>query len=617
MNSNRGGWVILGLILVAGALAGLLSLAVQLVTSLACGTGPTVLNLFTGITYLLPGGDAAATTANGCVPDRGWVIGVAVGFVVLLLALVFVGIYVYSTVMRSDWWFIRELRNRDGFAEAREISKHLSPKALEKRGKDLRPQLAAERKPKAVDVAWKVGMSRFIEIFISIEESVLLLGPPRSGKGLRVLIDAILDWPGPLITTSTTTDNLRATRARRAQLGQVYVFDPQKLTGEANQVKISPITGCEDPLTAVQRAAALIAGTGMSSGKNAEWAEKAKTQLAALLCAAALDRRTVQDLARWGSSPQLAREAVDVLQTHPLAPGGWGSALDSVLDEKPEMLGNIWFGVSGAVAPLLIPEIAEAMMPGPSDPVFDPIEFLKGRNTLYLIGTKSGAGAAGGFLAAMLDDIVETARRKALASESSRIDPPLGLILDEIANIFSWPMLPSLMSDGGGRGICVVVVLQARRQAEVSWSAAEMHAVFGAATVTIQLGGSTDNDYLSEVQNLLGPREIKRGSKTYSEQGTSSQEQTHEVPLMTASELRRMPSRLGLLVTKNLRPVLLDLSKWTERDDAKEIFAGRRETATAQQLVFAEQERARLERRSLLGAPNTPTPVGEDDSGLS
>ncbi|MFM9597812.1 TraM recognition domain-containing protein, partial [Streptomyces scabiei] len=83
-----------------------------------------------------------------------------------------------------------------------------------------------------------------------------------------------------------------------------------------------------------------------------------------------------------------------------------------------------------------------------------------------LIGTKSGAGAAGGFLAAMLDDIVETARRKALASPSSRIDPPLGLILDEIANIFSWPMLPSLMSDGGGRGICVVVVLQARRQAE-------------------------------------------------------------------------------------------------------------------------------------------------------
>ncbi|MFM9785816.1 hypothetical protein, partial [Streptomyces scabiei] len=83
------------------------------------------------------------------------------------------------------------------------------------------------------------------------------------------------------------------------------------------------------------------------------------------------------------------------------------------------------------------------------------------------------------------------------------------------------------------------------------------------------------------------------------------------------SELRRMPSRLGLLVTKNLRPVLLDLKKWTERDDAKEIFAGRRETAAAQQLVFAEQERARLQRRSLLGTPSAPTPVGDDESGLS
>ena len=615
MTSSRGGWALVAVVLAGGAVAGLLTLAVQIVTTMVCGAGPAGLSLFTGISYMLPGGDAAATTASGCAPERGWVMGIAAAFFVLLLIIAIVGFHAYGSFLRSDWWFIHELRNRDGFAEAREISTHLSARALAKRGRDLRPQLAEQRKPGAADVAWKVGTSRLIEIFISIEESVLLLGPPRSGKGLRVLIDAILDWPGPLITTSTTTDNLRATRARRAQLGNVYVFDPQKLSGEANQVRISPITGCEDPLTAVQRAAALIAGTGMSSGKNAEWAEKAKTQLSALLCAAALDRRTVQDLARWGSSPQLAKEAVDILQSHSLAPVGWGTALDSVLDEKPELLGNIWFGVSGAVAPLLIPEIAEAMMPGPNDPVFDPVEFLRGRNTLYLIGTKSGAGAAGGFLAAMLDDIVETARRTALASPSSRIDPPLGLILDEIANIFSWPMLPSLMSDGGGRGICVVAVLQARRQAEVSWSAAEMHAVFGAATVTIQLGGSTDNDYLSEIQNLLGPREIKRGSKTYSEQGTSSQEQTHEVPLMTASELRRMPSRLGLLVTKNLRPVLLDLRKWTDRADAKEIFAGRRETAAAQQLVFAQQEHSRQQRRSMLGAPEVTAVVDEDEGG--
>lgn len=603
MSSARGGTILLSVLVLIMAIAGGFSAAVQLAAMAACGAGVTGLSMYTGIGYLFMG--KAASTASGCAPDKGLAIGLSITILVLVLMLAVAGIWAYTAIRRSDWWFIHELRTRDGFAEGGEIAKHLSPRALKKRGPDLRPQLAQQRKPQAAEVAWKVGTSRSSEIYISVEESVLLLGPPRSGKGLRVLIDAILDWPGPLITTSTTTDNLRATRARRAELGDVYVFDPQMLSGERKPVKISPITGCADAMTAVQRAGALVAGTGLASGSNAEWAEKAKTQLAALLCAAALDGRTVRDLARWGTSPQTAREAVDILRTHPAAPRDWGAALDSTLDEKPEMLGNIWFGVSGAVAPLMIPEIADAMTPGPGDVVFDPVTFLQGRNTLYLIGTKAGAGAAGGYLAALLDNIVETARRKALASPGSRLDPPLGLILDEIANMFVWPMLPTVQADGGGRGICAVVVLQARKQAEVAWSAAEMHAVFGAATVTIQLGGSTDNDYLSEVQNLLGPRDVRRTSRTVSDNGTSHQEDTQEKPLMTAAELRRLPRRVALLVTQNLRPVLLDLAKWTERDDAKEILEGRKATTAAQQEVFLLQERERDARRTLLEAGST------------
>lgn len=616
MSSARWGMVVLGVLMFFMTAAAGFSAAVQLAAFAACGAGLTNLSMYSGVGFLFMG--KPALTASGCSPDKGVVIGISIAILVMVLILAVGALYAYTTIRKSDWWFIHELRTRDGFAEGREIAKHLSPQALKKRGANLRPQLAQQRKPQAPDVAWKVGTSRSTEIYISIEESVLLLGPPRSGKGLRVLIDAILDWPGPLVTTSTTTDNLRATRARRAEFGDVFVFDPQKLSGERNPVKISPITGCEDALTAVQRAGALVAGAGLSSsGKNAEWAEKAKTQLAALLCAAALDGRTVRDLARWGTSPQTARDAVDILRSHPAAPRDWGAALESTLEESSEMLGKVWFGVSGAVAPLLIPEIADAMAPGPGDVLFDPVKFLQGRNTLYLIGTKAGAGAAGGYLAALLDDIVETARRKALASPGSRLDPPLGLILDEIANMFVWPMLPSVMADGGGRGICALAVLQARKQAEVAWSAAEMHAVFGAATVTIQLGGSTDNDYLSEVQNLLGPRDVRRTSRTDSDSGTSHQEATEEKPLMTASELRRLPRRVALLITQNLRPVLLDLAKWTERDDAKEILAGRAATTAAQQEVFVMQERERDARRSLLGArpaPNQHGPVEGDPS---
>jgi type IV secretion system protein VirD4 len=50
-----------------------------------------------------------------------------------------------------------------------------------------------------------------------VEDSILLIGPPRSGKGAHIVINTILDAPGAVVTTSTRPDNLTATlRARSA-----------------------------------------------------------------------------------------------------------------------------------------------------------------------------------------------------------------------------------------------------------------------------------------------------------------------------------------------------------------------------------------------------------------
>ena len=93
---------------------------------------------------------------------------------------------------------------------------------------------------------------RGMDVYVSIEDSVALEGPPRSGKGYRILISAILDWTGPLITTSTTNDNLTATLQMRRRRGEVFVFDPQQLSGIRDTLRIDPIAGCE-----VKKAAAI------------------------------------------------------------------------------------------------------------------------------------------------------------------------------------------------------------------------------------------------------------------------------------------------------------------------------------------------------------------------
>jgi type IV secretion system protein VirD4 len=441
--------------------------------------------------------------------------------------------------------------------------------------------------PTATDAGWSVGRSRSQGVYVSIEDSVVLIGPPRSGKGFRVLTSAILDWSGPLITTSTRNDNLLSTYARRKERGEVTVFDPQQLAGVRSSLRISPIAGCEDALTADQRAQSIISGTALgTSTSNQEWAGAASSVFAQLLHAAAVSGADVSSLYRWGSNPAAALEAANILDSD--GADGWGDSLRAVLEGDAKMLSSTWFGVAAAVRPLAIPEIQQALRPAPGE-AFDADRFLAGENTLYLIGTGAGAGSMGGFLGAVLDDVVSRARRKANASPSARLEPPLGLILDEIANMFYWRQLPTVMADGGGIGISTLVVLQALSQAETAWSRAEMDTIWSAATAKLILGGASDVSQLRDLAALMGERDVRKRSYSYNAQGGSSSEQTDRSALMSIDEIRRMPETMGLLAYRNRRPVLLDLAGWTERSDARQISAGKRDTERDSRLVFAER----------------------------
>ncbi|MGX1688377.1 type IV secretory system conjugative DNA transfer family protein [Microbacterium sp. NPDC055442] len=556
----------------------------EVITQALCGARPTPTGLFSGIGLALTGDPTTYTAPAGCELPV-WQIRVAdLTALLLIIALAVVVITAVRRYQHSDRAFVSDLRTRPGFAAGSEIRQHLSAKAVLRRASQLRP--GAGRAVPA-DVGWRVGRSRGMDVYVSIEDSVALEGPPRSGKGYRVLISAILDWTGPLITTSTTNDNLTATMRPRQARGDVHVFDPQGLSGIRHPLRVSPITGCEDPLVAMQRGAAIITGTALgSSSTNQEWAQASGVVLGRLLHAAAVGGRTIADIYDWGSSSALARGAVDILRGDG-APG-WGDSLEATISGDEKLVSSIWFGVQGAVAPLAVPQIRDSLMPRSGDPIFRPGEFLTAPNTLYLIGSSSGAAAMGGWLSALMDDVVEVARTTALASPGSRLPLPLGLILDEIANMFRWGNLPRTMADGGGRGICTFVVLQALSQAETSWSKAEADTIWAAATAKVLLGGASHVDHLRDVEALLGTRDTRRTQRSWTtrESGHSTSEHNERLPLMSVDEIRRMPQNLGLLAYRNRRGVLLDLTGWDERADARTIRTGKADTEREQQAVF-------------------------------
>ncbi|MCG7417492.1 MULTISPECIES: type IV secretory system conjugative DNA transfer family protein [Microbacterium] len=599
MNQSMLGKAIAVLIAAAVILSLAFGFLAESVTQIVCGARPAPEHLFAGLALAITGDPSAYVPPAGCAMPVVAIRIVDIAAVVVIVALTVWVLIAVRRYRESDRAFISDLRTRPGFATSGEIRDHLSAKAVLRRAAQLRPDLS---KPMPTDVGWRVGKSRGQDVYVSIEDSVALEGPPRSGKGYRVLISAIVDWSGPLITTSTTNDNLTATMRMRQARGDVHVFDPQGLSGVRHPLRISPIVGCEDPLVAMQRGNAIITGTALgSSNTNGEWAQASGVVLGRLLHAAAVGGMTIAELYDWGTSPAQTRDAVEILKADG-APG-WGDSLDATIAGDEKLVSSIWFGVSGAVAPLAVPQIREALSPRPGDPVFDPSQFLDAANTLYLIGSSSGASAMGGWLGAVLDDIVEVARNRALASPGSRLAHPLGLILDEIANMFRWGSLPRIMADGGGRGICTFIVLQALSQAETSWSRAEADTIWAAATAKVLLGGASHVDHLRDIESLLGTRDTRREQRSWSTRdvGHSTSEHHERRPLMSVDEIRRLPPTAGLLAYRNRRSVLLDLAGWDARRDARAIQTGKRETEQEQRVTFEDAR----------SAPATPPPAAE------
>lgn len=493
-------------------------------------------------------------------------------------------ILVAAALAVSVWRFVREHgRQIDvdpyriaGIATRTEVSRTASEKALLHRAGHLRPSLA---KPRPQEVGYRIGASRGKGVWASVEDSILLIGPPRSGKGAHIVINMILDAPGAVVTTSTRPDNLTATLRARQKVGPVAVFDPQHLAeGVPAGLRWSPIRGCEDPLTAMIRATGLAAGTGLSAGGvegGGFWEGKTRTALQALLHAAALDHRGPGELFRWTLDPSAAADAVAILTATPRAATGWADSLQAMIDSDPRTRDSIWQGVSLSMAALADPRVLDAVNPRDGEN-FDPAAFLQAKGTLYLLATGAGANNSSALVAAFVEDLVETARHLAARSPGARLDPPLLLALDEVGNLAPLPSLPTLMAEGGGTGITTMPVLQSLAQAREKWSENAAGAIWDASIAKIILGGASNSKDLHDLTTLIGERDEATDSTTIGDRGSrSAQRSTRRVPIMPPDVIRTLPFGTALVLLRAAPPIVTRMRTWTSRPEARQLSADR------------------------------------------
>jgi type IV secretion system protein VirD4 len=565
--------VTLGLVLIAGVglIAAVLRVAGSAAAFLSGAQQPTD-GWESGFRVLRnPANPASSLGSADLVAWVYWLV-----LVLMVAAVVATGLVLWRRVDALRHQTFHDPSRLAGVATRHDVRAVASTKALLARGRTLRPSLEHARPS---DVGYLLGRSRGHDVWASVEDSIMLLGPPRSGKGLHVVINAILDAPGAVITTATRPDNIAATLLERQRRGPVAVFDPQRLAeGLPAGLRWSPVRGCEDPLTAMIRATGLASATGLSTGgveSGGFWEGKTRTALQALLHAAALDNRHPGELFSWTLSPSAAADAVAILASHAGAAPGWADSLESMIHSDPRTRDSIWMGVSLALSCLADPRVLDAVSPRPGEH-FDPVEFLTHNGTLYLLATGAGAGASWSLVAAFIEDLAETARHLAAASPGARLDPPLLLALDEIGNLSPLPSLPVLMAEGGGTGITTMPVLQSLSQARDKWGDHAAGAIWDASIVKVILGGSSSARDLQDLSALIGERDERTDTISVGDYGSRSlQRSTRRVPVMPPETIRTLPFGTALVLLRSAPPLVTDLRPWTARHDARTVRSAR------------------------------------------
>ncbi|MGW2089006.1 type VI secretion protein [Streptomyces sp. NPDC001880] len=286
------------------------------------------------------------------------------------------------------------------------------------------------------------------------------------------VVQAIHEADGPALVVTSDPTVWGETKDARAKLGPVLVYDPGHLCDTPARLHWSPTAGCEQPDTAAARSTALLAPVRPQARIDAATADTAETLLQCWLHAAAIDGRPFRQVHRWALGGS-AHEPVRLLRTHPKAASGLAGLLESALTAHPERREMAQALAVRAFGALSSVHIREACTPNRADSLA--LEsFAAEGGTLYVVGEpiedpRSGPGAMP-LLTALASHVVEHGRRMAARSSDGRLDPPMTLVLDDIAAVAPLPRLPELLATGQDTGLPALALLRSQEQARARWA---------------------------------------------------------------------------------------------------------------------------------------------------
>ena len=197
--------------------------------------------------------------------------------------------------------------------------------------------------------------------------------------------------------------------------------------------------------------------------------------------------------------------------------------------------------------------------------LFDPYEFATSEDTLYLLSAQGRPSTA---LTASLTAVVAfTAFQRAqseFTGNNRRLPVPLCCVLDEAANICRWPELADVYSYFGSAGIPIMTIWQNPDQGRAAFGETNFGSLFNNANITVYLGGIKDAKFLGEISQLVGQREIVRGSVNIDGNGRRSVNNSiQKENILDVSDLTEWPVGRALLLASQSRAQIVKTLPWT------------------------------------------------------
>jgi hypothetical protein len=194
----------------------------------------------------------------------------------------------------------------------------------------------------------------------------------------------------------------------------------------------------------------------------------------------------------------------------------------------------------------------------PDDPnLINPTDLIGRGQTLHLIGHEDH-GVISPLIAALVAEIAHTARIMAADRPGGRLDPPLTLVLDEVAIAAPVP-LDRWTADMGGRGVTIHISVQSLAQLRGRWGDDAAAAILANVSAFLVFGGSVAAEDLRDISALTGDHRMRVVGADHNSDSDDDGERRGEyrwVPVLSPAQIRALEPGQVLLLRRGLHTLI-------------------------------------------------------------